>query len=89
MLLDTSGLLALYDARAAFHGLAVERFRGAPRRITHNYVLVELVALVAARNLPRENALRYVAGLMEEHGISEALTTDHHFEQEGFVRLLK
>jgi len=27
--------------------------------------------------------------LMQERGISEALTTDHHFEQAGFVRLLK
>jgi uncharacterized protein len=26
---------------------------------------------------------------MREHGLSEALTTDHHFEQEGFMRLLK
>jgi predicted nucleic acid-binding protein len=27
--------------------------------------------------------------LMREYGITAALTTDHHFEQEGFVRLLK
>ncbi len=27
--------------------------------------------------------------VMRLHGIQEALTTDHHFEQEGFVRLLK
>jgi predicted nucleic acid-binding protein len=27
--------------------------------------------------------------LMREHGIQDALTTDHHFEQEGFRRLLK
>lgn len=26
--------------------------------------------------------------LMRERGITEALTTDHHFEQAGFVRLL-
>jgi predicted nucleic acid-binding protein len=26
--------------------------------------------------------------LMEEHNLREALTTDHHFEQAGFVRLL-
>lgn len=26
--------------------------------------------------------------LMRERGITEALTTDHHFEQDGFVRLL-
>jgi predicted nucleic acid-binding protein len=27
--------------------------------------------------------------LMRERGITEALTTDKHFEQEGFIRLLK
>lgn len=27
--------------------------------------------------------------VMRERGISEALTTDRHFEQDGFVRLLK
>lgn len=27
--------------------------------------------------------------LMEQRGIRDALTTDHHFEQAGFVRLLK
>lgn len=27
--------------------------------------------------------------LMEQYGITEALTTDHHFAQAGFVRLLK
>ncbi|MFB0534323.1 MAG: type II toxin-antitoxin system VapC family toxin [Anaerolineae bacterium] len=27
--------------------------------------------------------------VMQERGIIEALTTDHHFEQTGFVRLLK
>ena len=26
--------------------------------------------------------------LMAQHGIRDALTTDHHFEQAGFVRLL-
>jgi predicted nucleic acid-binding protein len=27
--------------------------------------------------------------VMDAHEITEALTTDHHFEQEGFTRLLK
>lgn len=27
--------------------------------------------------------------LMRQRGITDALTTDHHFEQEGFRRLLK
>jgi predicted nucleic acid-binding protein len=27
--------------------------------------------------------------VMDAHEITESLTTDHHFEQEGFIRLLK
>jgi predicted nucleic acid-binding protein len=27
--------------------------------------------------------------LMQQRGVTEALTTDHHFEQAGFVRLLE
>jgi predicted nucleic acid-binding protein len=27
--------------------------------------------------------------VMQDHGLTEALTADHHFEQAGFVRLLK
>jgi predicted nucleic acid-binding protein len=27
--------------------------------------------------------------VMQQKGLTEALTTDHHFEQSGFVRLLK
>jgi predicted nucleic acid-binding protein len=27
--------------------------------------------------------------VMKQHGMTEALTTDHHFEQEGFTRLLR
>jgi len=32
------------------------------------------------------DAMSFLA--MGQHGITEALTTDHHFEQEGFKRLL-
>lgn len=122
-------MLSLYDARDASHADAVQFYHGARRLVTHNYVLAELVALVNARGLPRENALRYVADLldhpaveimwvdepfhraalalllrrldksyslcdavsflyMQEQGVTEALTTDRHFEQEGFIRLL-
>ena len=27
--------------------------------------------------------------VMQQRGLTEALTTDHHFEQAGFIRLLK
>jgi uncharacterized protein len=102
----------------------------APFRLTHNYVLAELVALAVVRRTPREPVLNFLADLlgdlaievvfvdrnlhsaavdllrhrpdkllslcdavsfvlMSERGIRDALTTDHHFEQAGFVRLLR
>ncbi len=130
MLLDSSGLLILHQAENILHAQAVEYFDIAPRRVIHNYLVAEFVALIHARKIPREEALRFAhdllkdptveafwvtkqlhdAGmdllsrrldktyslcdavsfvLMRAQGITEALTTDHHFEQEGFTRLLK
>lgn len=131
MFLDTSGLLCLLDAREKAHVEANEYFNLAGiSRITHSYVLAELVALMYARGIPRLKSLNLAVGvaenpdielvwvdellnkealnlllhrldkayslcdavsfvLMRERGIVDALTTDHHFEQEGFRRLLK
>lgn len=129
MLLDTSGLLCCFDADEARHVQALEMYNGAPLRLTHNYVLAEFVALAAARNLPRRDALGFATEiltdaevvvvwidpqlhdeamrlllaqldktyslcdavsmiLMRQRGNVDALTTDRHFEQAGFRRLL-
>jgi predicted nucleic acid-binding protein len=129
MLLDTSGLLCCLDAAEVRHQDAVTFFEAGALKVTHNYVLVELVALAHARNYPRELALSYVADIVShpdidivwvdqrrhssalqmlqsqldksyslcdavsflsirERGIRDALTTDHHFDQAGFHRLL-
>lgn len=42
------------------------------------------------RRLDKTYSLCYAISflLMREHNITEALTTDHHFEQEGLIRLL-
>ncbi|HSU65780.1 MAG TPA: hypothetical protein VLJ39_02810 [Tepidisphaeraceae bacterium] len=45
-----------------------------------------------AEGLPEdmaENHDHYVHGVMKDRGITEALTGDRHFEQAGFVALLK
>jgi uncharacterized protein len=129
MLLDTSGLLCYLHARESDHIEAVRQMVKAPFRLTHNYVLAELVALALVRGIPREPLLSFLVDvdadaaidvvfvdrnlhsaavnllrrrpdklwslcdavsfvLMPERGIREALTTDHHFEQAGFVQLL-
>jgi predicted nucleic acid-binding protein len=130
MLLDTSGLLSYLDADDPRHADAVTLLDAAPHRITHSYVLAELVALAHARRVNRNTTLDFIAEvmddadfevawvdqslhrsafallrdrgdktyslcdavsfvLMRQRGVTEAFTTDHHFEQEGFVRLLK
>jgi uncharacterized protein len=130
MLLDTSGLLSFLDAQDGRHAEAMRHFQAAGRRVTHSYVLAELVALIHARRLNRAAGLAFISDLtdnphvemhwvdearhrqafallqaqndksyslcdavsfllMRERGLTDALTTDHHFEQAGFVRLLK
>lgn len=130
MFLDTSGLLCYLDRHDARHAEAVAHFDRAAVRLTHGYVLAELVALCQARGIDRPLALAFADELadnplvecvwvdeplhkaamallhdrpdktyslcdavsfivMRARGLTDALTTDRHFEQEGFVRLLK
>ena len=129
MLLDTSGLLCLLHRDEPPYTKAKAIYSAATRRLTHNYVLDEFVALAHVRGLPRRAALAFSERLlddekvevvwveealhrnalelllaridktyslsdavsfvlMRERGNTEALTTDRHFEQEGFIRLL-
>jgi predicted nucleic acid-binding protein len=129
MLLDTSGLLALLDELEPPHQRAYELYDAATVRLTHSYVLAELVPLANSRGFPRPSVLAYLQAvaddpsvevvwvdatlhreaiallvarrdktdslcdavsfvLMRRYGIPDALTTDKHFEQEGFRRLL-
>jgi predicted nucleic acid-binding protein len=130
MLLDTSGLFCYHHKDELQHEEALRLFDGASAKLTHSYVLAELIPLCQARKLNRVDALMFAQDLvdnplvevvwvgealhttafallqdrldktysmcdavsfvlMRERGINEALTTDRHFEQEGFTRLLK
>ena len=129
MLLDTSGLLALLDAREPLHQKAREDYARAPTRVTHGFVLAELVALTNARGVPSDSVLRLLMSLianpdietvwpdetltsqalalllarqgrgyslcdavsfvlMRARNLTESLSTDRHFDDEGFRRLL-
>ena len=130
MLLYTSGLFSLLHRDEPQNGRAVELYAQAHMRLTHSYVLAELIPLAQVRGLSRalvlNFSLRALDGdevevvwvdeplhrqalsllqarrdkgyslcdavsfvLMRERGIREALTTDKHFVQEGFTRLLE
>jgi uncharacterized protein len=129
MLLDTSGLLCLLHRAEPQHDEAVAFYQQATSRLTHSYVLAELIPLAQVRGLSRQRTLIFSQRtikdqaikmvwvdeplhqraldllqarsdktyslcdavsfvLMREHSVLEALTTDRHFEQEGFIRLL-
>ncbi len=129
ILLDTSGLLCCFDAAEARHNDAITYFEAGSLKVTHNYVLVEFVALAHARKHPRHFAPSFVADIathpdveviwvdenrhatglemlqaqldksyslcdaisflvMRERALRDALTTDRHFDQAGFRRLL-
>jgi predicted nucleic acid-binding protein len=129
MLLDTSGLMCLFDRGDSRHSNATEIYETANHRLSHSYVLAEFVGLVIARRAPKPQALQFIDMIargdeievvwvdrelhdramrlliqrpdktwslcdavsfviMNEKRELEALTTDHHFEQAGFVRLL-
>src|SRR5712692_7059959 len=59
MLLDTSGLLSLIDKREPQQEKAVELYDRATLRLTHNYIIAELVALGNARRVPRQTVLEF------------------------------
>jgi len=129
MFLDTSGPLCYLHRDELLHAAAVRLFDSSRKKLTHNYVPAEFVALAAARRLPRHAALALAADIlahpdievvwvdealhrsamnlllsrsdksyslcdavsfrvMKDAGFEAALTTDHHFEQEGFRRML-
>ena len=72
--LDTSFFAALAMGRDALHASAVAwSERLAGPFVTTEYVLTDCISFV----------------VMAEHGITDALTGDHHFEQAGFRALLK
>jgi predicted nucleic acid-binding protein len=130
MLVDTSGFYCYLDADLQSHSDAMTLLNAADVRLTHSYVLAELVALCHARRFNRAVCLRFVASVidsgdfevewvderlhraalsllqsqsdktyslcdavsfvpMRDRGLTEALTTDRHFEQAGFTRLLQ
>ncbi len=130
MFIDTSGWLCVMDERDRRHTSAAELFLRYRDRVTHSFVLAELVPLSQKRGFSRQRTLNFIEELigdptietvwvdelltleanellkrridknwslcdavsfllMDEMNLSEALTTDHHFEQAGFIKLLE
>jgi len=87
MLLDTSGLMCLFDKRKTRHPHAIEHYNSAHRRLTHNYVLAEFVALAISRRAPRSEALQFVEALVTSSEV-EVIWVDKDLHQRS-VQFLK
>ncbi len=98
--LTTNYILAEYVALALVRGLSREQAVAFSEEVLSDET-VEIVwideelhtkAVELLKKRPdKKYSLCDAAGfvLMREHEITEALTTDKHFEQEGFIRLLR
>lgn len=130
MLIDTSGWFCLLDDKDWRHKDALAIYRSHQRRVTHSFVLSELIGLATSKWRSLSKILTYVEDIlrdenvsiiwvdeattrqalnllhtrqdkswslcdavsfivMDELNLTEALTTDHHFEQAGFIKLLE
>lgn len=133
LFVDTSGWAYLADRHDPLHQtmrtVYEQTLKQRRRLVTTNYVIAELVPLLASRSrIPRQQIFAFVDAIksashieiihidavldaeawtllktrldkewslvdassfvvMSNHGMTEALTTDHHFTQAGFVRL--
>lgn len=86
MLVDTSGLLCLFDRREARNEAAVTYYGAAVVRITHNYVLAEFTALAPRRGVPRNQALEVVSDLQDDPEI-EVIWIDEQLHREALELL--
>ena len=98
--LTTSYVLAEYTALAQVRGIPCEQIIEFSESILDDEAIeifwvdeflhrqaVELIGQRQDKNYSLCDAVSFV--LLRERRINKALTTDKHFEQEGFIRLLK
>lgn len=86
MFLDTSGLLLLLHTTERGHAEASEIFEAAPFKLTHGYVIGELVALATARRFPRIRLLEFVWALQTSSEI-EIVYVDRELHLAGLTLL--
>jgi predicted nucleic acid-binding protein len=87
MLLDTSGLICYHDSDQAEHEQARNLLERRGRKLLHNYVMVEFVALAHARKLPRKPAIDFLDAVLN-HPSVEIVWVDETLHREG-IQLLK
>ena len=86
MLLDTSGLMCLFDHRDSRHAAATKLYNSASQRLTHNYVFAEFVALAIARRAPLIHALPFIEAIQRANEI-KTVWVDRNLHERA-IRLL-
>ncbi|MDR7465051.1 MAG: PIN domain-containing protein [Armatimonadota bacterium] len=86
MLLDTSGLLCCFDKDDWRHPQACAHYNGAPRKITHSYVLAEVIPLCLVRRLPISKAIAFLRDLLADPTV-EVIWVDQDLHELGLALL--
>jgi predicted nucleic acid-binding protein len=86
MLLDTSGLMCLFDKRDIRHANARKYYDSARHRLSHNYVLAEFVGLAIARRSPRLEAISFIGAIGSTEEI-EVIWVDHDLHERSMALL--
>jgi predicted nucleic acid-binding protein len=86
MVLDTSGLMCLFDQKENRHAPATKQYESATRRLIHNYIFAEFVALAIARRAPLADALRFIHAIHHNNEV-EVLWVDSGLHERA-MRLL-
>jgi uncharacterized protein len=87
MFLDTSGLLCLLDPDERFHERALDLYANATVRVTHNYVLAELIALSYSRRRPASSTLNFVMKLITHPEEVQLLWADERLTSQSLILL--
>lgn len=88
MLIDTSGLLCLHHRSEPSHDEACSEYGSASRRLIHNYVIAEFVALASVRGLPRAPSLAFASDLLETPDV-EIFWVDERLHGDAIALLQK
>ncbi len=86
MLLDTSGLMCLFDQRDLRHDSATKQYESATQRLIHNYIFAEFIALAIARRAPLADALRFIQAIHRSHEI-EVVWVDSDLHEQAMQLL--
>src|SRR5438128_797441 len=70
MLIDTSGWYCVLVEEDRLHETAASHYKNARRRLTHSFVIDELVSLCDSRRFPRTRTLEFISELLNDPDIS-------------------